>query len=117
MEQPTWVQTLPEIIGTARDLLESEKWSDGLETDEKWAKTGRECRIGNLIMTEEGNADCGPYRLTVCAKSTEEDMDNWHEPLLKLEIRPSPWWVSSVRSALQEIMAEQVKRIIDETGL
>ena len=115
MIQPTWVQALPEMIGILRGQLEGQKTLDLVDTDESWAREAKARDVGNLSILEEGKANCGPYRLTVCAKSTEEDGENWQEPLLKLEIRPSPWWVNEVRgSSLQGLLATQVDEIFRE---
>jgi len=89
MERLTWVQMLSEIVGVLMRQLESQKPFD-LDTDESWTMRTKARDVGNLRILEEGMAKYGPYRLTLCARSTEEDGDNEREPLLELEIRPSP---------------------------
>ncbi len=95
--QLKWVQGLPQIISALQNLLKT-KGKDGgnVVGDEEWAERGRYFDEGNLCISEEGYDEGGPYRLRVVLNSTDGSA-NFEEPLLKLEIRPSPLWLEEVK--------------------
>jgi hypothetical protein len=100
--QLSWVAALPEIIETLRARLGGVETFDAAGTvEEAWAQRSKELDVGQLRITEEGRPQSGPYRLTLCAMSGESPgdlaYDNSDEPLLKLEIRPSPLWINEVK--------------------
>ncbi len=94
----TWIAALPGIVEDLRRLLEDQKrFEADFAGTAPWSRDAREVLAGDLCIIEEGNPSCGPYRLTVTAMSGEPDGENLQEPLLKLEIRPSPLWVNEVK--------------------